>query len=68
MADSWDDEADDDEDDDADDGGEEAPWDNTDDDSEKPAWEEQEGGLLNVLRAFKKLREEFDTKFKVMWA
>ncbi|OCL04189.1 P-loop containing nucleoside triphosphate hydrolase protein [Glonium stellatum] len=67
VADSWDDEADDDEDDEVD-GGAEASWDDSDDDNEKPAWEEHEGGLLNVLRAFKKLREEFDTKFKVMWA
>lgn len=31
------------------------------------SWEEGEG-LLNVLKAFKMLREEFDTKFRAMWA
>ncbi|KAF2467823.1 DEAD/DEAH box helicase [Lindgomyces ingoldianus] len=34
---------------------------------DKPAWEEG-AGLLNVLKAFKMLREEFDTKFRAMWA
>lgn len=34
---------------------------------EKPAWEEG-AGLLNVLKAFRMLREEFDTKFRAMWA
>ncbi|KAF1954271.1 P-loop containing nucleoside triphosphate hydrolase protein [Byssothecium circinans] len=34
---------------------------------EKPAWEEGTG-LLNVLKAFKALKEEFDTKFRAMWA
>lgn len=34
---------------------------------EKPAWEEGQG-LLNVLKAFKALKEEFDTKFRAMWA
>jgi hypothetical protein len=34
---------------------------------EKPAWDEG-AGLLNVLRAFKMLREEFDSKFRAMWA
>ncbi|ORX92235.1 DEAD/DEAH box helicase-like protein [Clohesyomyces aquaticus] len=34
---------------------------------EKPAWEEG-AGLLNVLKAFKLLREEFDMKFRAMWA
>jgi len=34
---------------------------------EKPAWEEGTG-LLNVLKAFKELKEEFDTKFRAMWA
>jgi hypothetical protein len=35
-------------------------------DQEKPAWEG--AGLLNVLKAFKLLREEFDSKFRAMWA
>lgn len=41
-----------------------------------PAWSEAEsgggaggeGGLLDVLRAFERLKEEFDTRFKAMWA
>ena len=35
--------------------------------AEKPAWEEG-AGLLNVFKAFKLLREDFDTKFRAMWA
>ncbi|KAF2276452.1 DEAD/DEAH box helicase-like protein [Westerdykella ornata] len=34
---------------------------------EAPTWEEG-AGLMNVLKAFKALREEFDTKFRAMWA
>ncbi|CAI6308174.1 unnamed protein product [Periconia digitata] len=34
---------------------------------EKPAWEEGQG-LLNVLKAFKALKDDFDTKFRAMWA
>jgi superfamily II RNA helicase len=46
----------------------EESWDaEDDDDKEPPAWEEGEG-LLNVLKAFKALKEDFDTKFKAMWA
>ncbi|KAF1943992.1 P-loop containing nucleoside triphosphate hydrolase protein [Clathrospora elynae] len=46
----------------------EESWDaDDDDDKEKPTWEEGEG-LLNVLKAFKALKEDFDTKFKAMWA
>jgi superfamily II RNA helicase len=46
----------------------EESWDAEDDDNkEPPAWEEGEG-LLNVLKAFKALKEDFDTKFKAMWA
>lgn len=37
------------------------------DKEEPPAWEEG-AGLMNVLKAFKALREEFDTKFRAMWA
>lgn len=34
-----------------------------------PAWEEESGeSLLKVLRAFEKLKREFDGKFKAMWA
>ncbi|KAF2702832.1 DEAD/DEAH box helicase-like protein [Pleomassaria siparia CBS 279.74] len=33
----------------------------------KPAWEEGQG-LMNVLKSFKMLREEFDAKFRAMWA
>ncbi|KAF1994834.1 DEAD/DEAH box helicase [Amniculicola lignicola CBS 123094] len=35
--------------------------------SEMPAWEEGQG-LLNVLKSFKMLKEEFDTKFRAMWS
>jgi hypothetical protein len=46
----------------------EESWDaEDDDDKEPPAWEEGEG-LLNVLKAFKALKEDFDTKFRAMWA
>ncbi|KAJ4293474.1 hypothetical protein N0V90_008757 [Kalmusia sp. IMI 367209] len=34
---------------------------------DKPAWEEGTG-LLNVLKAFTALKEDFDTKFRAMWA
>ena len=34
---------------------------------EKPDWEEGTG-LLNVFKSFKALKEEFDTKFRAMWA
>ncbi|KAF2742177.1 P-loop containing nucleoside triphosphate hydrolase protein [Sporormia fimetaria CBS 119925] len=34
---------------------------------DQPAWEEGEG-LMNVLKSFKMLREEFDLKFRAMWA
>lgn len=34
----------------------------------KPAWQQDGGGLLKVLQAFMRLREEFDTKFKKTWA
>ncbi|KAF2646563.1 DEAD/DEAH box helicase-like protein [Massarina eburnea CBS 473.64] len=34
---------------------------------EKPAWEEGTG-LSNVLKAFKALKDDFDTKFRAMWA
>jgi superfamily II RNA helicase len=36
-------------------------------DMDKPAWEEG-AGLPKVLKAFKLLREDFDTKFRAMWA
>lgn len=43
---------------------------NEEDDKESlPAWEDGgQGGLLNVLKAFEMLKEEFDAKFKKMWA
>lgn len=34
----------------------------------KPAWQQDGGGLLKVLQAFMRLKEEFDTKFKKTWA
>ncbi|KAJ4346790.1 uncharacterized protein N0V89_010722 [Didymosphaeria variabile] len=33
---------------------------------DRPAWEG--AGLLNVLKAFQALKEDFDTKFRAMWA
>jgi superfamily II RNA helicase len=63
VVDSWDDEADD-------SSSEGENWDDGEDsDEEKPdlAWDEQTG-LLNVLKAFKLLKADFDTKFRAMWA
>lgn len=37
-------------------------------DSERPAWQQEGGGLAKVLEAFVKLRDEFDTKFRKVWA
>jgi hypothetical protein len=62
VMDSWDDEDDEEEEEDV-----EEDWDADDVDQEAPAWEEG-AGLLNVLKAFKALKEDFDTKFKTMWA
>ncbi|OCK83110.1 DEAD/DEAH box helicase-like protein [Lepidopterella palustris CBS 459.81] len=65
VVDSWDDEGEDEDEDESSDG--EGDWDRESEDADdKPAWED--GGLLNVLRAFKMLRQDFDTKFRVMWA
>ncbi|KAL6706224.1 hypothetical protein ACN47E_005959 [Coniothyrium glycines] len=61
VVDSWDDE----EDTESDSEESEEEWDK--DDQETPAWEEG-AGLLNVLKAFKALKEDFDAKFKAMWA
>lgn len=63
VAESWDDE---DEDSEQSESEVEDEWDAADG-QDPPAWEEGEG-LLNVLKAFKALKEEFDTKFKAMWA
>lgn len=47
----------------------EADDDEEDDEESLPAWEDgAQGGLLNVLKAFEMLKEEFDAKFKKMWA
>jgi hypothetical protein len=62
VMDSWDDEDDEEEEEET-----EEDWDAEDPDAEKPEWEEG-AGLLNVLKAFKALKEDFDTKFKTMWA
>ncbi|KAF1847985.1 DEAD/DEAH box helicase-like protein [Cucurbitaria berberidis CBS 394.84] len=63
VMDSWDDEASE-----EDSESEASDWDADDDgNQEAPAWEEG-AGLLNVLKAFKALKEDFDTKFKAMWA
>jgi hypothetical protein len=45
----------------------EESWDADEDSQEAPAWEQGEG-MLNVLKAFKALKEDFDTKFRAMWA
>lgn len=45
-------------------------WDDGEDSEEEKgevAWDEQTG-LLNVLKAFKLLKADFDTKFRAMWA
>lgn len=40
-----------------------------DDESGAPAWDREGGqGLVNVLKAFHMLKNEFDSKFKAMWA
>jgi hypothetical protein len=67
VADSWDDDADEEElEDEA-----AAKAKKTEDElkvlEEKPAWEEGTG-LSNVLKAFIALKEDFDTKFRAMWA
>jgi hypothetical protein len=64
VMDSWEDEADE-----AEDSAEEN-WDDGSDEEgtqEPPAWEEG-AGLLNVLKAFRALKADFDTKFRTMWA
>ncbi|KAI8933310.1 hypothetical protein NX059_009935 [Plenodomus lindquistii] len=63
VAESWDDEDDDSEESESE---VEDEWDAADG-QDAPAWEEGEG-LLNVLKAFKALKEDFDTKFRAMWA
>ncbi|KAH7396308.1 DEAD/DEAH box helicase-like protein [Pyrenochaeta sp. MPI-SDFR-AT-0127] len=63
VAESWDDEESD-----ADSEDTASDWDAGEDgEQEPPAWEEG-AGLLNVLKAFKALKEDFDIKFKAMWA
>lgn len=63
VAESWDDEADDSEESESE---VEDEWDAADG-ADPPAWEQGEG-MLNVLKAFKALKEDFDTKFRAMWA
>lgn len=62
VMDSWDDEDDESSEEEA-----EEEWDADDAEGDAPAWEEG-AGLLNVLKAFKALKEDFDTKFRMMWA
>jgi hypothetical protein len=63
VVDSWDDEEDDEESEEAEN------WDDDEDEEDKEALAWDEGaGLLNVLKAFKLLKADFDTKFKAMWA
>ncbi|KAK8167643.1 DEAD/DEAH box helicase-like protein [Phyllosticta citrichinensis] len=68
MQESWDDEGDDDGDAGAGDVNGETNG-QVDDGMRTPVWEDDgEGNLLDVLFAFKKLAEEFNLKFKAMWA
>ena len=62
VVDSWDDEAES-------SSSEGENWDDGEDSEEEGevAWDEKTG-LLNVLKAFKALKADFDTKFKAMWA
>jgi hypothetical protein len=62
VMDSWEDE-----DEESEESSEVDDWDKDDEDKEAPAWEEG-AGLLNVLKAFRALKEDFDTKFRTMWA
>ncbi|KAH7079592.1 hypothetical protein FB567DRAFT_631384 [Paraphoma chrysanthemicola] len=62
VMDSWEDDAEESESDEVDE-----DWDADDADQEPPAWEEGKG-LLDVLKTFKALKEDFDTKFRTMWA
>jgi superfamily II RNA helicase len=62
VMDSWEDEDEEESEEDV-----EEDWDADEGDGEAPAWEEG-AGLLNVLKAFKALKEDFDTKFRLMWA
>jgi len=64
VAESWDDE--DEEESEQSESEVEDEWDAAEG-QDPPAWEEGEG-LLNVLKAFKALKMEFDTKFRAMWA
>ncbi|KAJ8108297.1 hypothetical protein OPT61_g8268 [Boeremia exigua] len=62
VVDSWDDEAESD--------SEGENWDDGEESEEEAgevAWDEKTG-LLNVLKAFKLLKADFDTKFRAMWA
>ena len=65
IADSWDDDADDDDDDDEGNGTEDSNGEASGDDRSK---EELERGFLNVYKAISKLRIEFDTKFRKIFA
>lgn len=61
VVDSWDDEAES-------ESSEGENWDDEDSEEEaEVAWDEKTG-LLNVLKAFKLLKGDFDTKFRAMWA
>lgn len=63
VVDSWDDDAES-------ESSEGENWDDGEDSEEEAgevAWDEKTG-LLNVLKAFKLLKSDFDTKFRAMWA
>lgn len=62
---SWDDS---DEDGDSDASEAESEWDAGSGEENEPAWQQSGGGLKNVLKAFTMLRDEFDVKFKKVWA
>lgn len=62
VVDSWEEASEEEEEEDV-----EEDWDADDGDQEPPAWEEG-AGLLNVLKAFRALKVDFDTKFRTMWA
>jgi hypothetical protein len=36
--------------------------------NERPAWKQDGGGLVKVLKAFQLLCDEFNTRFHAMWA
>lgn len=69
VAESWDDDDDDDDDaSDEDDTATERTRETTPPDVESPTWEKDGKGLVDVLKAFTLLKEDFDDKFHKAWA